>query len=186
MSYTLPNRASIHPTQSFHPQLTTLEVDGIAIVGTSNGHGYHFQIFLYNRALSCSVSFDCHPTYDADDPDKARVTIDFKPYTWTKSQNASSGQTPPSTDAFEVKLKASTKVWKIFNVLFDTLKRDQYRFTGGLGCRHWCAIILGDLEAQGYISSSATMKFESWERTKYTEFGAAIFFLPRIQGNFYD
>ncbi len=128
MSYTLPNRASIHSTPILQTHLATLEVDGIAIVGTSNGHIYHFRVFIYNRALSCSVSLDCNPTYETQDPDKACVTIDYKTYAWTQSQNAPSGQIPPSTGAFDAKLKAPSKVWNIFNVLFNSLKRDQYQW----------------------------------------------------------
>ncbi|KAK0204294.1 hypothetical protein DFS33DRAFT_1384563 [Desarmillaria ectypa] len=186
MSYTLPNRGSIQSASSLQAHLATLEVDGMAIVGTSNGHIYHFRVFIYNRTLCCSVSFDCNPTYEANDPDKARVTIDFKTYAWTKSQNAPPGPIPPSTGAFDVKLKASTKVSNICNVLFNYLKRDQYRFTGGMGCRHWCAIILGDLEVHGYVAYGTTLQFETWERAKCRELGLAAFIHPRVQGDFYD
>ncbi|KAK0204296.1 hypothetical protein DFS33DRAFT_1338348 [Desarmillaria ectypa] len=186
MSYTLPNRASISSTTELRLHLDTLEVDGIAIVGISNGHTYHFQVFIYNRALGCSVSLDCNPTYDSRDPDQACIDVDFKAYAWTKFENTTPDRIPPSTGPFDVSLKASTQVWKIFNLLFDALKRDQYQFNAGLGCRHWCATVLSDLEAHGYVSSGETMKFESWERAKYAEFGAAAFFLPRIRGDFYN
>ncbi|KAK0452110.1 uncharacterized protein EV420DRAFT_1749920 [Desarmillaria tabescens] len=186
MSYSLPNRASIQPTSRLQAQLATLEVDGMAIVGTSNGHIYHFRAFIYNSALGCSVSFDCNPTYEPNDLDKARVTIDFKTYAWTKSQNAPPGHIPPSTGAFDVKFKVPTKVSNICNVLFNSLKRDQYRFNGGMGCRHWCATLLGDLEAYGHFSSGTTAQFETWERAKCRELGIAAFILPRVQGVFYN
>ncbi|KAK0204314.1 hypothetical protein DFS33DRAFT_878478 [Desarmillaria ectypa] len=186
MTYILPNRTSIFCTPGLQPHLNTLEVDGIAIVGTSNGHVYHFRVFIYNRALGCSLSLDCNPTYDARDPDRAFVTVSFKTYAWTKSQNAPPGHIPPSTGPFEIKLKTPTKVWKICNILFDSLKRDHYHFNGGMGCRHWCATILGDLEAHGYVSSGATTQFEAWERAKCRELGIAAFILPRLQGVFYN
>ncbi|KAG7441331.1 uncharacterized protein BT62DRAFT_1080207 [Guyanagaster necrorhizus] len=186
MSYALPNRTSIQSTPNLQAHLATLEVDGIAIVGTSNGHIYHFRAFIYNRALDCSVSFDCNPTYEALDPDRARVAVDFKTYLWAKSQNTSPGQIPPSTGAFEVKLQTSTKVWKICNVVFNTLKRDQYRFNGGMGCRHWCAIILGDLEVYGYVPRGTTVQFEAWEQAKCREVGVAAFIHPRVEGAFYN
>ncbi|KAK0437215.1 hypothetical protein EV421DRAFT_1077402 [Armillaria borealis] len=186
MSYTLPNRASIHSTPSLQTHLATLEVDGIAIVGTSNGHIYHFRVFIYNRASSCSVSLDCNPTYETQDPDKACITIDYKTYAWTQSQNAPPGQIPPSTGAFDAKLKAPSKVWNIFNVLFNSLKRDQYRFNGGMGCRHWCGIILGDLEVHGYVAHGTTAQFEAWEQSKSRELGLAAFIHPRVQGVFYQ
>ncbi|KAK0215486.1 hypothetical protein IW262DRAFT_1400628 [Armillaria fumosa] len=185
MSYTLPNRASILTTPGLQTHLATLEVDGIAIVGTSNGHIYHFRVFIYNRALSCSVSLDCNPTYETQDPDKACVAIDYKNYVWTKSQNASPGQIPPSTGAFDAKIKATSKVWKILNVLFNSLNRDQYRFNCGMGCRHWCAIILGDLEVYGYVAQGTTAQFEAWERSKSGELGLAAFIHPRVRGVFY-
>ncbi|KAK0229499.1 hypothetical protein EDD85DRAFT_130438 [Armillaria nabsnona] len=186
MSYTLPNRASISCTTELRLYLDTLEVDGIAIVGTSNGHAYHFQVFIYNCALGCSLSFDCKPTYEAPDPDKACVAVGFNTYTWTKSRSALPGEIPPSTGPFNARFQTSTKVWKICDALFDNLKRDRYRFNSGMGCRHWCATILSDLEAHGYVSSGTAMNFESWEQAKYIELGAAVFFLPRIQGDFYD
>ncbi|PBK87858.1 hypothetical protein ARMGADRAFT_1168347 [Armillaria gallica] len=186
MSYMLPNRPSISWTSDLYSRLNTLEVDGIAIVGTSNGHIYHFRVFIYNHALGCSLSLDCNPTYDARDPDKACVTVAFKSYVWTTSQNAPPGRIPPSTGPFEAKLTTSTKVWKICNVLFDSLRRDHYRFNGGMGCRHWCATILGDLEAHGYVSSGASAQFETWERAKCKELGIGAFILPRVQGDFYS
>ncbi|KAK0452090.1 uncharacterized protein EV420DRAFT_691558 [Desarmillaria tabescens] len=186
MSYALPNRASISSTSELRLQLNTFEVDGVALVGISNGHTYHFQVFIYNRALDCSVSLNCNPSYDFRDPDQARVDIDFKTSAYTQFEDITPGRIPPSTGLFDVSLKASTQVWKIFNVLFDTLKRDQYRFNSGLGCRHWCATILSDLETHGYVSPGDTMKFEIWEGAKHAEFGAAVFFLPRIQGDFFD
>lgn len=136
MSYMLPNRPSISWTSDLYSRLNTLEVDGIAIVGTSNGHIYHFRVFIYNHALGCSLSLDCNPTYDARDPDKACVTVAFKSYVWTTSQNAPPGRIPPSTGPFEAKLTTSTKVWKICNVLFDSLRRDHYRCVDdpSIGC----------------------------------------------------
>ncbi|KAK0437194.1 hypothetical protein EV421DRAFT_1739164 [Armillaria borealis] len=178
MSYMLPNRPSISYAPGLCSRLNNLEVDGIAIVGTSNGHVYHFRVFIYNHALGCSLSLDCNPTYDAGDPDKACVTVAFKSYAWTTSQNAPPGRIPPSTGPFEVKLKTSTKAWKICSVLFDSLNRDHYQ--------HWCATILGDLEAHGYVSSGASAQFETWERVKCRELGIGIFILPRVQGVFYS
>ncbi|KAK0501832.1 hypothetical protein EDD18DRAFT_1101546 [Armillaria luteobubalina] len=186
MSGSLPERASIICTGLLGtPNWATLKVDGLAIVGTSNGHVYHFRLFIYNSASNFSICLDCNPSYDPQDSDRAVVTIGYKKYMYTDSRNAP-GKFPKSTGPFNTKLKASQNVETILKLLFNNLERDKYRLDGGLGCRHWCATILGDLEQRSYVANDSTERFEAWEESKKSELGVGIFMMPRQKGAFYQ